>query len=100
MPTRRPILTLAALVMALFVALAQATETPMTLGVVKKVDAETGKVTIQHGEIQHLDMPGMTMVFTVNNKALLAHLKPGEKVNFSVVSEAGKLLIIDIQPAR
>ncbi|NDD14974.1 MAG: copper-binding protein, partial [Betaproteobacteria bacterium] len=32
----------------------------MTEGEVKKVDIEAGKVTIKHGEIKHMDMPGMT----------------------------------------
>lgn len=72
----------------------------MTEGEVKKVDQETGKVTIKHGTIQHLDMPGMTMVFTVKDKGLLANVKAGDKVLFRVVSEGGKLLVTDIQAAR
>lgn len=40
----------------------------MTDGEVKKVDQEAGKVTIKHGDIKHLDMPGMTMVFTAKDK--------------------------------
>lgn len=72
----------------------------MSDGMVKKVDQDTGKATIQHGEIKHLDMPGMTMVFTVKDKGLLTGLKPGDKIKFMVVSEGGRLLITDIQPAR
>ena len=34
----------------------------LTEGEVKKVDQESSKVTLKHGEIKHLDMPGMTMV--------------------------------------
>jgi Cu/Ag efflux protein CusF len=40
----------------------------MTEGEVKKVDIEAGKVTIKHGPIKHMDMPGMTMVFTAKDK--------------------------------
>lgn len=76
-----------------------ATQTPMTDGEVKKVDAEAGKVTIKHGEIRHLDMPAMTMVFTAKDKALLAGVKAGDKVRFMAVSEGGKVLLTDIQPA-
>lgn len=72
----------------------------MTDGEVKKVDQEAGKVTIKHGEIKHLDMPGMTMVFTAKDKTLLASVKPGDKVKFMVVSEAGKMVVTDIQSTR
>lgn len=73
--------------------------TAMTDGEVKKVDVEMGKVTIKHGHIMHMDMPGMTMVFTAKNKALLANVKPGDKIRFMVVNEGGKMVVTDIQPA-
>ncbi len=72
----------------------------LTDGEVKKVDLDNGKVTIKHGDIQHLDMPGMTMVFTAKDKNLLSNLKPGDKVKFMVVNEGGKMIVTDIQPAR
>lgn len=70
----------------------------MTDGEIKKVDLETGKVTIKHGIIKHMDMPGMTMVFTAKDKGLLANVKPGDKVQFMVVNEGGKMIITDITP--
>jgi Cu/Ag efflux protein CusF len=70
----------------------------MTDGEVRKVDLANGKLTLKHGEIKHLDMPGMTMVFTVADKALLAKLKQGDKVRFMVVDEGGKLVVTDIRP--
>lgn len=76
-------------------------QTPsMTDGEIKKVDPLNGKVTIKHGDIKHLDMPGMTMVFTVRDKGLLATVKPGDKIKFMAVSEGGKLIVTDIQPIR
>ncbi len=78
---------------------AGATQPPLTDGEVKKVDADAGKVTIKHGEIRHLDMPPMTMVFTVKDKALLSGVKPGDKIRFMAVSEGGKVLLTDIQTA-
>ncbi len=72
----------------------------MTEGEVKKVDIEAGKVTIKHGEIKHMDMPGMTMVFTAKDKNLLGKVKPGDKVKFMVVNEGGKMVVTDIQPAQ
>ncbi|BDU56193.1 MULTISPECIES: copper-binding protein [unclassified Limnohabitans] len=71
----------------------------LTDGEVKKVDLEAGKVTIKHGEIKHLEMPSMTMVFTAKDKRLLTSIKPGEKIKFMVVSEGGKMIVTDIQPA-
>ena len=53
-----------------------------TTGVVKKVDLEQSKITISHGPIANLGMPAMTMVFRVADPALLATVKPDDKVNF------------------
>jgi Cu/Ag efflux protein CusF len=72
----------------------------MTDGEVKKVDQDAGKVTIKHGDIKHLDMPGMTMVFTARDKDMLASVKAGDKVKFMVVNEGGKMIVTDIQPAK
>lgn len=72
----------------------------MTDGEVRKVDRETGKVTIKHGDIKHLDMPGMTMVFTAKDKGLLTNLKSGDKVKFMVINEGGKMVITDLKPAE
>ena len=72
----------------------------MTDGEIKKVDQATGKVTIKHAEIKHMDMPGMTMVFTAKDKSLLGKVKPGDKVKFMVVNEGGKMVVTDIQPAQ
>ncbi len=72
----------------------------MSDGEVRKVDMETGKVTIRHGYIKHLDMPSMAMVFTVKDKGLLTDLKSGDKIQFLVVNEAGKLVITAIKPTQ
>lgn len=72
----------------------------MTDGEVRKIDKDAGKITIKHGEIKHMDMPGMTMVFTAKDKSLLSNVKPGDKVKFMVVNEGGKMVVTDIQPAQ
>ena len=51
-------------------AAASSTMTMLTDGEVRKIDPAAGKITIKHGPIQHMDMPGMTMVFTARDKAL------------------------------
>ncbi len=73
---------------------------PMTDGEVRKVDQDAGKVTIKHGAIKHLDMPGMTMVFTAKDKSALAGVKPGDKVQFVVVNEGGKMVLTDIRSVQ
>ncbi len=75
-----------------------AAQAALTDGEVRKVDAETGKVTIRHAEIRHLEMPPMTMVFTARDKSLLTNVKAGDKVRFMVVNEGGKIVLTEIQP--
>jgi Cu(I)/Ag(I) efflux system periplasmic protein CusF len=70
----------------------------MAEGEVRRVDPDTGKVTLKHGPIKSLDMPPMTMVFNAD-KALLAPLKVGDKVRFKVVHEGGKYTVTSIQPS-
>ena len=71
-----------------------------TEGVIRRVDTGQSKVTIKHGPIKHMDMPGMTMVFTAKDKALLANVKPGDKVEFMVINEGGKMIVTDLKGAR
>ena len=67
---------------------------------IRKIDLAAGKVTLKHGEIKNLDMPGMTMVFVVKDKALLDKLKAGDKVKFKAINDAGTFTVTDIQPLR
>lgn len=71
----------------------------MVDGEVRKIDGVAGKITIRHGDIRHLDMPAMTMVFPVSDKALLARVKAGDRIRFWVVREGGRMVVTDIQPA-
>lgn len=71
----------------------------LTDGEVRKIDPAAGKITIKHGPIVHMDMPGMTMVFTAKDKALLDQVKVGDKIRFMVSHEDGKMLVTEIQPA-
>jgi Cu(I)/Ag(I) efflux system protein CusF len=54
-------------------------------GVIKKLDAKGGSVTLQHGPIAALNWPAMTMAFKAD-PALLGGLKVGQKVSFTVKS--------------
>ncbi|MEO7939398.1 MAG: copper-binding protein [Burkholderiaceae bacterium] len=79
---------------------AMAAPADMTDGEIRKVDMETKKITIRHGEIKNLDMPGMTMVFQVKDPALLEKVKAGDKVKFSAEKSGGAIVVTDIQPAK
>ena len=72
----------------------------MTDGEIRKVDKEAGKVTIKHGEIKNLEMPGMTMVFTAKEKSLLDKVQAGDKVKFAVINDGGKMVVTDIQTVK
>lgn len=72
----------------------------MTDAEVRKVDMEGGKITLKHAEIKTLDMPGMTMVFVVKDKAMIDKLKAGDKVKFKAINDAGKFTVTEIQPVR
>ena len=72
----------------------------MTDGEVRKIDKEAGKITIKHGDIKHMDMPGMTMVFVVKDKALLDKTAVGAKIQFMATNENGQMTVTDIQPAK
>jgi Cu(I)/Ag(I) efflux system periplasmic protein CusF len=51
-------------------------------GQVKKVDKAQGKLTIKHGPLENLGMPGMTMVFRVQDPGWLDRVKPGDYIRF------------------
>lgn len=72
----------------------------MTDGEVRKVDKAAGKLTLKHGDIKSLDMPGMTMVFSVKDKAMLDAIKAGDKVKFKVINDAGVFTVTEIQPTK
>lgn len=73
------------------------TSSDMTDGEIRKVDKDTQKITIKHGEIKNLDMPGMTMVFRVKDTAMLDKVKAGDKVKFAAEKIGGAIVVTEIQ---
>jgi hypothetical protein len=67
---------------------------------VRKVDKANRKITLKHGPIRNLDMPPMTMVFQVEDAALLDKVKAGDKVRFAASGDGGKYTVTDIQPLK
>lgn len=72
----------------------------MTDGVVRKIDAANNKITVKHGPIANLDMPGMTMVFRVASPALLDGVKVGDAVKFHVEKINGALTLTALEAAK
>lgn len=85
---------------ALLALAAWAQTAELSEGEIRKIDQAAGKITLAHGEIKSIDMPPMTMVFTVKSPALFGDLKNGDKVRFAVVREDGKLVLTEIVLAR
>lgn len=79
---------------------AQAPAADLTEAEVRKVDKENKKVTLKHGQIRNLDMPPMTMVFNVNDAALLDKVKAGDKIQFRAANEAGKFTVTEIHVTK
>lgn len=69
-------------------------------GEVKKIDLDTGKLTIKHGELKNINMPAMTMVFDVSDKAALAKLKTGDKITFVANNANGQLTAANVKVAH
>jgi Cu(I)/Ag(I) efflux system protein CusF len=71
-----------------------------TDGEVRKIDKEQGKVTLKHGPIPNLEMPGMTMVFKVADPKMLDSIKEGDKVTFAADRVNGAITITALEPAK
>ncbi len=71
-------------------------------GEVKKIDEAAGKITLKHGPIKNLDMEedGMTMVFRVQDPAMLKQVKVGDKVKFEAERAAAGITITKMQKGK
>jgi Cu(I)/Ag(I) efflux system periplasmic protein CusF len=94
------VLSAASLTAALAVNVAVRAASHLTDAEVRKIDKESSKLTLKHAEIKDLDMPPMTMVFNVRNKAMLDKLQPGDKIRFKAVKEDGKFTVTEIETSK
>jgi Cu(I)/Ag(I) efflux system protein CusF len=76
---------------------ASAAAAAMSAGEVKKVDKAAGKVTIKHGPLVNLGMDAMTMVFRVQDPAMLDQVKVGDKIEFVAEQPNGQLTVSRMQ---
>lgn len=72
----------------------------MSSGEVRKIDKDAQKITLKHGEIKNMDMPGMTMVFKVQDPSLLDNLKVGDKVKFNAEKRDGAIVVTAIETVK
>ncbi len=72
----------------------------MVDGQVTKIDQAQGKVTLRHGPIKKLEMDSMTMVFRVQNPAMLKGVKVGDKVKFEADRVSGQITVTRMERAK
>lgn len=78
---------------------AAAASAPLSTGVVKKVDKAQGKITIKHGPLENLGMPGMTMVFHMADPRMLATVNEGDQIRFTAEKANGALTVTRLEKA-
>lgn len=73
----------------------------LTNGLVTKIDASAGKITIKHGPMKKFDMDeGMTMVYRAQDSAMLQAVKAGDKVKFDAENINGQFVVTKIQKEK
>jgi Cu(I)/Ag(I) efflux system periplasmic protein CusF len=94
----------AAGMLALSVALLPSTgvaQSALIDGQVTKIDESAGKITLKHGPIKKLDMDeSMTMVFRVQDPAMLKQVKVGDKVKFDADRVKGQITVTKIEKSK
>lgn len=76
-------------------------QSALTDGQVTKVDTSAGKITIKHGPMKKFDMEDeMTMVYRVQDPAMLTAVKAGDKVKFDAERVNGQFTVVKIEKAK
>ena len=79
---------------------AAARAAPLSDGTVRKIDHTAGEVVIQHGQLDSIGMPPMTMAFGVADKAWLGKLKAGDRIRFSAEMKGGNAIVSRYEMAK
>jgi Cu(I)/Ag(I) efflux system periplasmic protein CusF len=86
-------------ILALMLGASVLAQTPQVDGEVKKIDKAQGRITLKHGDIKHLDMPPMTMVFRVTDPKMLDGVAVGDKVRFAADKVGGNYTVTTLSKA-
>ncbi len=64
---------------------------------VRKIDKDSGRLTLKHEAIRKFDMAGMTMAFRVAEPSMLDGLAVGDRVRFMPDKRNGQFVIVHIE---
>ena len=73
---------------------------PLSDGMVKKIDKDVGELVIQHGQLDSIGMPPMTMTFGVADKSWLNKLKAGDKIRFAAEMKGSNAIVSRYEMAK
>lgn len=73
--------------------------TATATGTIESVDAEGGKITIDHGPVDALKWPAMTMGFSATPEQIQS-VQSGQKVEFEFMSQGSTNTLTRITPAQ
>jgi Cu(I)/Ag(I) efflux system periplasmic protein CusF len=65
-------------------------------GEVRRINLDSGKITLKHGVIANLGMPSMTMVFKMEGIKGAENVKTGDKVRFKADSTGGAYIVTEL----
>lgn len=66
-------------------------------GKVVEIDQEARTVTLDHGDIPNLEMPGMTMTFRIGEGVDAAALMPGSEVEFTADNIGDEITVTEVR---
>ena len=66
---------------------------------IRKIDIDNGKVTLKHEALTQFNMGAMTMVFRVDDPALLKSFSEGDRVRFVPAKKNGQLVVTSMEKA-
>jgi Cu(I)/Ag(I) efflux system protein CusF len=66
-------------------------------GVVTKVDAAKGRVTIKHDPVPSLNWPTMSMVFVVKDKSMLEKMPKDKKIDFEFTQQGKDYVVTSVK---
>ena len=79
---------------------ASATVSDTVAAEVRRVDTNTGKVTLSHGPLKNLGMPGMTMGFPVANREQLKGIATGDRVTATIAKVNDDYVVTRLESSK